>query len=238
MIDAGVSAKKIEYALNEIGEQVQSVQAIFVTHEHTDHINGLRAIAGRYGIRVYSSEGTLSALNEAGMLNNRFTASPIDLGGIEAAGMRIVPFRTCHDCNEGYGYVIHTPDGRKIAVATDLGNYSDEISSALRGCDLVMIESNYDRRMLMNGPYPQSVKARILSSEGHLSNEECAQAARQLLGSGTTRFVLGHISAENNLTELAYKTSLNALCNAGGVLGCDFTLEAAPKLTPMKKIIF
>lgn len=238
LIDAGVSAKKIEYALNEIGEQIQSVQAIFVTHEHTDHINGLRAIAGRYGIRVYSSEGTLSALDEAGCLNSRFVASPIDLNGVEAAGMKIVPFRTCHDCNEGFGYVIHTPDDRRIAVATDLGNYSEEISSAIRGCDLVMIESNYDRRMLMNGPYPQSVKARILSSEGHLSNDECAQATAQLLGSGTTRFVLGHISAENNIPQLAYNTSLTALCNSGGKLGSDFTLETAPKLSPMKKIIF
>ena len=152
--------------------------------------------------------------------------------------MKIVPFNTCHDCNEGFGYVIHTPDERKIAVATDLGNYSEEISRAISGCDLVMIESNYDRKMLMNGPYPYSLKCRIISEEGHLSNDECAQASRQLLDSGTTRFVLGHISAENNLPELAYNTSLNALCGAGAALGCDFTLETAPRLAPMKKIIF
>ncbi|MBR5774219.1 MAG: MBL fold metallo-hydrolase [Clostridia bacterium] len=238
LIDAGVSAKKIEYALTEIGEQVQSVQAIFVTHEHSDHINGLRAFAGRYGIRVYSSAGTLDALDSAGCLNNKFETSAIDTRGVEAAGMKIVPFHTCHDCSEGFGYVINTPDDRKIAVATDLGHYSDEIKAALTGCDLVMIESNYDKRMLMTGPYPQSLKHRISSGEGHLSNDECADATSGLISCGTTRFVLGHISADNNLPELAYKASLNALCATGGRLGCDFTLDVAPRLSPMKKIIF
>lgn len=238
LIDAGVSAKKIEYALTEIGEQAENIKAIFVTHEHTDHINGLRAFAGRYGIRVFASGGTLNALDRSGHLNGKFEALAIDDGGTEAAGMVIVPFRTCHDCSEGFGYVVHTPDGRKIAVATDLGHYSDEIKSSLIGCDLVMIESNYDKKMLMNGPYPYSLKCRISSGEGHLSNDECALATSELVNSGTTRFVLGHISAENNLPELAYKASLNALCGAGGKLGCDFTLEVAPRLMPMKKLVF
>lgn len=238
LIDAGVSAKKIEYALTEIGEQAENVKAIFVTHEHSDHIGGLRAFAGRYGIRVFTSGGTLDALDKGGHLNGKFEAHPIDKGGVEAAGMQIIPFHTCHDCNEGVGYVIHTPDGRKIAVATDLGHYSSEIKNAISGCDLVMIESNYDKKMLMNGPYPYSIKCRIASDEGHLSNDECALATSELINSGTTRFVLGHISADNNLPELAYKASLGALCGAGGKLGCDFTLEVAPRLSPMKKLIF
>ncbi len=238
LIDAGVSAKKIEYALTEIGEPIESVKAIFVTHEHSDHISGLRAFASRYGIKVYSSRGTLSALDKGGHLNGKFEVCQIDNGAVEAAGMEIQPFRTCHDCNEGFGYVIHTPDDRKIAIATDLGHYSDEIKRAVSGCDLVMIESNYDRKMLMNGPYPYSLKCRIASGEGHLSNDECALATSELVSSGTTRFVLGHISADNNLPELAYNASLNALCSAGGTLGCDFTLEVAPRLSPMKKLIF
>lgn len=238
LIDAGVSAKKIESAFTEIGEDLRSVRAIFITHEHTDHIGGLKPFAARYGIPVFSSKGTLDELNKMGIIDGRFNAAPIDSKGIEAAGMKITPFCTSHDCREGFGYVINTADDRKIAVATDLGHYSDEISNALCGCDLVMIESNYDRNMLMNGPYPYSVKCRILSGEGHLSNDECAVAVRELLTGGTTRFVLGHISADNNLPELAYNTSLNALCQAGGEPGCDFTLQTAPKLTPMKKIIF
>lgn len=238
LIDAGVSAKKIEYALDEIDEQASSVRAIFVTHEHSDHIGGLRAFAGRYGIKVFSSEGTLSALDKGGHLNGKFETDVIGKSGAEAAGMEIVPFRTCHDCREGFGYVITTPDGRKIAVATDLGHYSNEIKTAISGCDLVLIESNYDKRMLMNGPYPYSLKCRITSGEGHLSNDECAMAASELVNSGTTRFVLGHISAENNLPELAYNASLNALCTAGGRLGSDFTLDVAPRLSPMKKLIF
>ena len=238
LIDAGVSAKKIECALDEIGEQASNVKAIFVTHEHSDHISGLRAFAGRYGITVFSSVGTLNALDKSGYLNSKFEARTIDKAGVEAAGMEIRPFNTCHDCSEGFGYVIHTPDGRKIAVATDLGHYSAEIKNAISGCDLVLIESNYDKKMLMNGPYPYSLKCRITSGEGHLSNDECAMATSELVNSGTTRFVLGHISAENNLPELAYNTSLNALCATGGKLGCDFTLDIAPRLSPMKKIIF
>ena len=238
LIDAGVSAKKIEYALCEIGEQISSVQAIFVTHEHADHVKGLRALANRYGITVFSSLGTLEALDEDGILTNKFESRIIGAGGVEASGMLIVPFRTCHDCNEGLGYVIHTPDGRKIAVATDLGHYSEEIKNAISGCDLVMIESNYDRQMLMTGPYPMSLKHRISSGEGHLSNDECALAASQLISSGTTRFVLGHVSPENNLPELAYNASLSSLSSVGGRLGSDFTLSVAPRFEPMKKIVF
>lgn len=238
LIDAGVSAKKIEYALTEIDEQASNIQAIFITHEHTDHVNGLRAFAGRHGIKVFSSAGTLDALEKSGQISDKFDAQVIGKGGVEAGGMQIIPFHTCHDCNEGFGYVIHTPDGRKIAVATDLGHYSDEIRAAISGCDLVMIESNYDKKMLMTGPYPYPLKCRISSGEGHLSNEECALAASELIGSGTTRFVLGHLSAENNLPELAYKASLNALCGTGGQLGCDFTLDVAPRLMPMKKLLF
>ena len=238
LIDAGVSAKKIEYALTEIGEQAENIKAIFVTHEHSDHINGLRAFAGRYGIKVFASGGTIDALDKGGHLNNKFQVHLMNKSGIEVAGMHILPFHTCHDCNEGLGYVIHTPDDRKIAVATDLGHYSNEVKSAISGCDLVMIESNYDKRMLIDGPYPYSLKCRIASGEGHLSNDECALATSELIGSGTTRFVLGHISADNNLPELAYKASLDAICRVGARLGCDFTLEVAPRLSPMKKLVF
>lgn len=226
LIDAGVSAKQISLKLNSIGVSEDGIGAVFVTHEHGDHVKGLRVFASKYNIPVYATEGTLKELEKSGVINGKFPVFPID-GGMEINGQLISPFRTSHDAAQSCGYTVTTSDDRKICVATDTGVVTDEMRSALTGCDLVLIESNHDIGMLRNGSYPYLLKRRILSDTGHLSNLACSDFITELVKSGTTRFFLGHLSKENNIPSLAYKTSQSALQCAGAVENRDYILKVA-----------
>ena len=229
LIDAGRSAKQITEMLDACGIPLRAVRAVFITHEHTDHVSGLRVFAGKNRLCTYASPGTLHALRTAGILTPKHQAVALSTEGVECAGMTVRPFHIPHDCAEGYGFTVATSDGRKIAFCTDLGSVTEEVSAALQGCDLVVLESNHDVRMLQNGPYPYALKRRILSQRGHLSNEACSSLLPQLAARGTGRFLLAHLSKENNTPELAYQTSLCSLQMAGMNAGRDFELAVAPR---------
>jgi phosphoribosyl 1,2-cyclic phosphodiesterase len=236
LIDAGRSAKQLTNMLNFCGIEMHAIRAIFVTHEHSDHVNGLRVLASKYHIHVYSSLGTLNALEKMGCINDKFKSDVIDEDGVEVADMVIKPFRTSHDSAESVGYRVHTHDGRSVGFSTDLGYMSEEVRNALYGSDLVVLESNHDIGMLNNGPYPYPLKKRILSNTGHLSNLACADELCGLAKKGTTRFVLAHLSSENNTPELAYQTALCSLSLAGLKQGTDFELSVALKENTLGKV--
>lgn len=239
LIDAGMSAKQIELALGRAGTSGENIKAIFVTHEHSDHIKGVRVLASRYNIPVYGSEGTMCALEENGTINGKFPAYAVAAGQTaEVCGMEVKGFHTNHDCREGMGYVVTLPDERKVAVCTDVGVITDEILENIKGCDLVALESNHDIGMLQNGQYPYILKRRILSEHGHLSNIACAEAAKKLLNSGTTRFVLSHLSKENNYPPLAYQTTFAALTEIGAKLGQDYLLSVAEPVCEQPVTVF
>lgn len=229
LIDAGMSAKKIEAALLAIEVDVQRLSGIFITHEHIDHVRGLKALASRYRLKVFATRGTLAALEEQGQIAPGMDVRPVFSGGVELDGMEIFPFRTSHDCRESCGYRIHTTDGRTAALATDLGVVDQTVQNAIRGCDLIVLESNHDVGMLKNGRYPYPTKRRILSDLGHLSNESCSGELPDLVRAGATRLVLAHLSKENNLPELAVQASLAELAMAGMRQGTDFQLTVAPR---------
>lgn len=229
LIDAGVSTKKLKEALLSREIDPASIAGIFITHEHADHIKGMRILASTFRIPVYGSEGTITALEETGQLTSKFPYEVIDKNGVEIGDLFVKPFSIPHDAAEGYGYRITLPDGQCAAVATDTGHISEEIKSSFTGCQLVMLESNHDVNMLKNGPYPYHLKRRILSPDGHLSNEDCAKTVTELLRKGTTRFFLGHLSAENNFPDLAYQESYAALTQAGAVLSRDYLLQVNKK---------
>ncbi|MCH3972245.1 MAG: MBL fold metallo-hydrolase [Oscillospiraceae bacterium] len=238
LVDAGRSAKQIREKLDACGIAQKAVHAIFVTHEHTDHIKGLRVLASRMEVPVYGSAGTLQALQKMSVLNGKFPAYVVGKEGVACAGMRIRPFHTSHDCAEGYGYCVETADAHQVAFATDLGYFSDEVRSSITGAELVVLESNHDVGMLQNGPYPYPLKRRILSDRGHLSNAACSEAVTGLVHSGTAHIFLAHLSKENNTPELARTTSLCALTQMGAQDGRDFLLEVAPRENPGKVTVF
>ncbi len=236
LIDAGVSARRTVLALKDIGVDMGDIGAVFVTHEHSDHISGLRVLAGRHSLDVYTSAGTLNALESMGELTTGYAARVIPAEGVEVCGMHISAFATSHDSRESVGYLVEMPDSRRVAVATDTGFVTEAMMQALLGVDLVLLESNHDVRMLQNGPYPYYVKRRVLSDEGHLSNDTCAETIITLLQNGGTRFVLGHLSRENNHPELAMQTTRAALSRIGARENIDYILSVAgtgpsPRLT-------
>lgn len=229
LIDAGRSAKQLCGMLERCGIPVTAIRAVFVTHEHSDHVSGLRVFASRFHLPVFASAGTLGKLEAMGCLSPKYEAGVIDANGMEYAGMYLKPFRTPHDSAESIGYRIETHDGRTAAVCTDLGYMPADVRGELSGADLIVLESNHDVGMLQNGSYPYPLKRRILSETGHLSNEACAEELCGFASSGSTRFVLAHLSAENNTPELAYQTSICSLTLSGLKLGVDYRLFVAPK---------
>ena len=233
LIDVGVSAKRVECALADIGVDPCTIEGIFITHEHSDHVKGIKVFAARHGIKVWASAGTLAGMEEQDALSPKIQTMVIPDSGTEAAGIYIRPFRTPHDSRESTGYSMVTPDGKRIAIATDIGKMTDTVMDAIHGSDLVLLESNHDVGMLQNGPYPFFLKQRILSDHGHLSNENCAKTAVKLAESGTTRFVLGHLSKENNIPSLAFETTRSALTLAGATEGVDYLLSVAGDNNPI-----
>lgn len=237
LVDAGVSAKKIFDTLTAIDVDINDIGAIFVTHEHSDHINGLRVFATRYNIPVYTSSGTLKKLDECGIYNEKYKIDVIPQDGIECRGMFVRAFKTSHDSAESVGYTVETPDERKISVATDTGYVTEETMEAVKGSDLVLAESNHDIGMLENGPYQYWLKRRILSDVGHLSNDSCSEFAVELIKTGTTRLFLGHLSKENNMPALAYETTNSALKCAGADEDKDYILKVAGVGIPKMEIL-
>lgn len=228
LIDAGRSAKQIASMLQLCSIDPMAVQAILVSHEHTDHISGLRVFAARHQIPVFCSQGTKQALLNNGVANGSFPIHTLN-SGLQIADMTVDCFRTSHDCAEGLGFRIKTADNRRFALATDLGFLSEEVAAGIQDCDYVVIESNHDVGMLQTGPYPYPLKRRILSDCGHLSNKACADFLPHLHKSGSKKYMLAHISSENNTPDIAYQSALCTMSMEGLVQNVDYTLAVAPK---------
>lgn len=233
LIDAGVSCKRLFEAFDRCGLEVSAVKAIFITHEHSDHVGGLSVFTKRTGIPVYARGRTLQYLLDGGFINSRYDEIN---SSIEAAGMEITPFDTPHDAMQSCGYRIITSDGKTCAVCTDLGHVAPEVERNLNGCELVMLESNYDEKMLKCGSYPEYLKKRIRSKHGHLSNSDCAAQLKKLVEIGTTRIILAHLSQENNTPQIAAAAAVSGL--NGFARDKDYLLEVAPVETVGKCVVF
>ena len=196
LIDAGVSLRRLKTAMSRCGLPPEAIRAVFITHDHSDHIAGLPMLTKQLAVPVYAQHITGQHLLEKCCIAEGGECFEIT-GTVSICDMEITPFDTPHDTDQSCGYRITMPDGRICAVCTDLGCVTDTVAQGVTGCDLVLLEANYDEQMLRTGPYPDYLKARIASDRGHLSNAASGAFARRLIESGTTRLLLGHLSQEN-----------------------------------------
>ena len=218
LVDAGISMRRIEASLREAGIAMSDITGVLITHEHSDHISGLKMLLKYHHLPVYAPPTVANRMR--GMLPDvDGSLNIIEVGTVfELGSLRVRAFHTPHDTDESVGYRFSGTGS--FAIATDIGHVTDEVLDGLTGAETVLIESNHDIDMLSYGPYPVYLKRRILSDRGHLSNKDCAVLARHLAENGTTRIILGHLSKENNTPETALAESRAALDGTRAELYC------------------
>lgn len=229
LVDCGICCRSVTSGLAARGIEPERLSGILVTHEHVDHIRGLKVLLKRYNLPLYASAPVLRYLTEYGLVPESAELHEIDEREFVLGGMLIEPFLTSHDSVGSRGYRVTTPDEHRITVCTDTGFITTGAREHLLGSDAVLIESNYDKAMLMAGKYPYPLKKRIDGKLGHLSNADCAAFLPELVRSGATHIILGHLSKENNLPELAEQTSVSELSLSGMRRDDDYVLFAAPR---------
>lgn len=218
LIDAGKSAKALSCSLRSIGVDVDDIDAIFVTHEHNDHVSALQTLSHKHNIPIHiqlASAQKFNGLCDKALCNCLVIHKEADFE-VSLGEVTVTSFPTPHDSRGSVGYRITFCDGEEeisLAYATDLGKVTDAVSKNLCGCESVVIESNHDPEMLMSGPYPYDLKMRIRSGKGHLSNSDCAALASYLCGNGTKNIMLAHLSEENNTPALAFNETYAAIAD-------------------------
>lgn len=225
LIDVGITGKQAEAALQTIGVNPADLSAILVTHEHVDHIKGVGVMARRYGLPIYANQKTWSELDgQIGTIkeDQRRLFAVGEKQELEDLG--IESFGISHDAAEPMGFCFYQGK-KKLSVATDLGYVSDRIKETIRGADAYVFESNHDVELLRMSQYPWSIKRRILSDVGHLSNEAAGDALLDCLNGGAERVYLAHLSKENNMIDLARLTVKNILEERGLSVGNDVHLR-------------
>jgi phosphoribosyl 1,2-cyclic phosphodiesterase len=246
LVDAGLSCRELMKRMQMADEDPATIDALLITHEHQDHVQGVAVLARKLGVPVYFTQATHRAWMRWMMPQKRLTYAawlalrqqpacveeapeekipaektedPCSLPGVEyfAAGsgfsigdIAVTPFTIPHDAADPVGFVFEA-DGVRVAIATDLGYMPPNVKMAIRNCDVLMLESNHDLEMLRDGPYPWSVKQRVMSRVGHLSNEAASEFLEKNYDGNASYVVLAHLSESNNLPELARVTAERAL---------------------------
>ena len=218
LIDAGQSARKLTDALKAVGTDPSELDAVFITHEHTDHVSALEVFLKKHKIPVHITERSAQKLTARGIphVNECLKLHP-PIFTERVGELTVTSFPTPHDSLCSVGYRISFYEGerlREIGYATDIGYVTDDISTGIMGCETVVIEANHDVDMLKHGSYPYDLKQRILSRRGHLSNADCALFLSRLCANGTKNVLLAHLSEENNHPSVAYDEISSVVCDS------------------------
>ncbi|GAB5053719.1 MULTISPECIES: MBL fold metallo-hydrolase [Pediococcus] len=224
LVDAGLSGKKIEGLMNSIGRDLADVDSLFITHEHTDHIQGAGVLARRYNLDLYANQGTWRAIEpKIGPIPEE-KKNIFEVGKTKSFGdIDVESFAVSHDAAEPQFYEFHH-NGKTFVILTDTGYVSERVEGQIENADAYLFEVNHDVEMLRMGGYPWPLKQRILSDHGHLSNEAGANALMDVMGYNTKKIFLGHLSLHNNMKELAHLTVASMMKNKDLAVGHDFQL--------------
>lgn len=222
LLDAGLTEKNIKERLSEIGEKLEDISGVVVTHEHIDHIRAIKALAKKYDIDFYIREklADSDAMKEINFKEGKLHKISDKLFNV--GDLEILPVGVSHDAVDPVAYVINVYGSTaRVGFITDLGFVSDQIKKEFSGIKMAFLESNYDEQMLFSGKYPYLVKQRIAGTKGHLSNEQSLEFAKFLFASGTKCFILSHLSENNNTPELAFANYADFFAGEGFVLDKD-----------------
>ena len=235
LIDCGTSAKKIETALDNIDIDITDIDAILVTHEHSDHIQGLGTISKKHNIPVFANCETWEAMeNQRNKMESNNIKTFENNTEFHIGNLQIVPFSTPHDAVNPCGFSICSGT-KKISIATDLGHIDENIFSNIKDSKFMLLEANYEPEILKVSNYPYSLKQRIAGPHGHLSNIEAGQTISNLFGKELKEVKLGHLSKENNFPEMAYKTVTEELIH-NNIDTNDIRISVASRFNPSKII--
>ena len=230
LVDVGISGKRTEAGLRELELTGADIDGILITHEHSDHIAGLGVMCRKYHIPVFATRGTIKAILNSG---SKCAPDPELFQEIEAdkkiiiKDLTVAPMRISHDAAEPVAYRIGY-ENKKVAICTDLGVYNDYTVECLKGMDALLLEANHDVNMLQVGPYPYYLKQRILGDRGHLSNENSGRLLNRILHDDLKAIMLGHLSKENNMPELAYEAvRMEITMGDGPYRAEDFAISVA-----------
>lgn len=208
LIDSGISGKRTEKGLNQLELTLKDIDGILITHEHSDHIGSLGILSRKCNVPIYSTKATIEAIKRKSTLGKMDSSLFRIIKGDEPFSINDItvnPIAIAHDAADPMAFRLEC-ENEKVAVMTDLGCYNDYIIRNLQGLDVLFLEANHDVRMLQVGPYPYSLKQRVLGRRGHLSNEDSGRLLSKVLHDNMRQIILGHLSLENNMVELAYET--------------------------------
>lgn len=212
LIDVGISARRIKVCMNNLGLPIDNIRGILITHDHIDHTKASGMLARKLHLPIYATQKTwerMKQLTFLGELPNELWRAVEPQTRFEIEDFEIEAFRVSHDAADTVGYQLHI-DGKSATVATDLGFIHPDSTRYFTSAELLVIESNYDEKMLLNGRYPAHLKARIKSDRGHLCNDHTAQFLAEHYHPGISHVLLGHLSADNNHPDVALNTLLRA----------------------------
>lgn len=236
LIDAGISRKRIVDGLQSIGVDANEITAVFVTHEHSDHIKGLSMMAKKYDFSIFGTAATLDGIRASdrpGNIKMEQLYQVIPDRPVACGDVTVMPYHISHDTPDPVGYVVRA-EGHQMCLATDLGVYDDYTIDHLRGSEVLILEANHDISMLEAGPYPYYLKRRILSETGHLSNEATGSLLCSLMDEPIKHTFLAHLSKENNYPDLAYEAVKCQIWEEMGMNQIPFDLQVAKREEPSR----